>query len=82
MSADLYSDLVYKLGMENYPKLTPHMLKSLHWLPCQLTSTLKHEKLPQNDPSFALFHALVSKLHEGCLPCQLICTVTSPLDWA
>ena len=32
MSADLYSDLAYGLGMKNYPKLTPHLLKYLHWL--------------------------------------------------
>ena len=31
MSADLYSDLAYGLGMENYPKVTPHLLKSLQW---------------------------------------------------
>ena len=33
MSADVYTDLTIGLGMKNYPKLTPHMLKSLHWLP-------------------------------------------------
>ena len=33
MSADVYTDLTNGLGMKNYPKLTPHMLKSLHWLP-------------------------------------------------
>ena len=41
-----------------------------------------HEKLPQNDPSYATFCPLVPKLWKGLLPCQLICTVTSPLDWA
>ena len=30
MSADLYSDLTIGLGIKNYPKLTPHMLKSIH----------------------------------------------------
>ena len=41
-----------------------------------------HEKLPQNDPSYATICPLVPKLWKGLLPCQLICTLTSPLDWA
>ena len=95
MSANLYSDLIIGLGLKNYPKLTPHTLKSIHWVQSYSHFNfhvswfvqwphhwIGNEKLPQNDPSFALFHALVPKLHEGHLPCQLICTVTSPLDWA
>ena len=30
MSADLYSDLTNQLSSKNYPKMTPHMLKSIH----------------------------------------------------
>ena len=30
-SADLYINLTIGLGMKNYPTLTPHMLKSIHW---------------------------------------------------
>ena len=32
MSADLYIYLTIGLGFKNYPKLTPHMLKSIHWV--------------------------------------------------
>ena len=32
MSADVYSDLTIGLASKNYPKMTPHMLKSAHWL--------------------------------------------------
>ena len=32
MSADVYSELTIGLVMKNYPKMTPHMLKSIHWL--------------------------------------------------
>ena len=39
-----------------------------------------HEKLPQNDPSYATICSLVPKLWKGLLPCQLICTVTSPMN--
>ena len=31
MSADVYSDLTIGLASKNYPKMTPHMLKSAHW---------------------------------------------------
>ena len=33
-----------------------------------LTIGLGMKNYPQNDPSYALFHALVPKLHEGHLP--------------
>ena len=95
MSADLYSDLTIRLGMKNYPKMTPHMPHSAHWFqsygkvffhvswfvqwPHQW---IGHEKLPQNDPSYARIHPLVPKLWKGLLPCQLICTVTSSMDWS
>ena len=95
MSADKYTDLTIRLGMKNYPKMTPHLPYSMHWFPSYVKVVfhvswfvqwphhwIGHEKLPQNDPSYALFHALVPKLHEGQLPCQLICTLTSPLDFA
>ena len=75
MSADLYSDLTIGLGMKNYPKMTPHMPHSAHWFqsygkvffhvswfvqwPHQW---IGHEKLPQNDPSYARIHPLVPKL--------------------
>ena len=55
MSADLYSDLAYGLGVKNYPKLTLH---------------------------FVEIHPMVVKLWEGLHHCQLMCTLTSPLDWA
>ena len=32
MSADLHTDLTIELVMKNYPKMTPHMSKSLHWI--------------------------------------------------
>ena len=32
MSADLYIYLTIGLGFKNYPKLTPHMLKSIYWV--------------------------------------------------
>ena len=95
MSADLYSDLIIGLGMKIYPKMTPHIPQSTYrfqrygkvffhvsWFVQWPHHWIRHEKLPNIDPSYALFHALVSKLHKGLLPCQLICTVTSPLDWA
>ena len=31
MSADVCSDLTIGLASKNYPKMTPHMLKSVHW---------------------------------------------------
>ena len=31
MSADLYNDLTIVLATKNYPKKTPHILKSDHW---------------------------------------------------
>ena len=31
ISADLYSDLAFGLGIRNYPKLTPHLLKYFQW---------------------------------------------------
>ena len=31
MLADVYTVLIIGLGMKNYPKLTPHLLKSIHW---------------------------------------------------
>ena len=31
MSADMYSDLKFGLGIKNYPKMTPHKPKSVHW---------------------------------------------------
>ena len=95
ISADLYSDLTIGLGMKNYPKMTPHMLQSAHWFQSYGKvffhvswfvqwphHWIGHEKLPQNDPSYATICPLVLKLWKGPLPCQLICTVTSPLDRA
>ena len=32
MSADVYSDLTIGLASKNYPKISPHMLKSVHWI--------------------------------------------------
>ena len=32
MSADLYCYLTIGLGFKNYPKFTPQMLKSIHWV--------------------------------------------------
>ena len=32
MSADLYSDLTIGLGLKNYPILTPHMSKFIHFV--------------------------------------------------
>ena len=33
MSADKYTDLTIRLGMKNYPKMTPHLPYSMHWFP-------------------------------------------------
>ena len=32
MSADLHTDLTIELVVKNYPKMTPHTSKSLHWI--------------------------------------------------
>ena len=32
MSADVYSDLTIGLALKNYPKMSPHMLKLIHWI--------------------------------------------------
>ena len=32
MSADLNTDLTIELVVKNYPKMTPHTSKSLHWI--------------------------------------------------
>ena len=89
MSADLYSELTIGLGMKNYPKITPHMAHSAHlfqsygkvffhvsWFVQWPHQWIGHEKLPQNDPSYATFQPLVPKLWIGLLPCQLDCTLT------
>ena len=32
MWADVYSDLTIGLALKNYPKMSPHMLKLIHWI--------------------------------------------------
>ena len=94
ISADVCSYLTIGLALKNYLKRTPHMLESVHWFQ-SYGEVFFHvswcvqwphhwiglEKLPQNDPSYAKICPLVQKLWKSLLPCQLICTVTSPLDW-
>ena len=78
MSADVYSDLTIGLALKNYPKMTPHMLKSVHWFK-SYGEVFFHvswcvqwpdhwiglEKLPQNDPSYAKICPLVPELWCG-----------------
>ena len=83
-------DHTIRLGLKNYPKLTPHMSKFIHWV--QRFSHFnflvswfvqwRHHWIGHNDPSYATICQLVPKLWKGLLPCQLICTVTWPLDRA
>ena len=46
-----------------------------NWFVQLISPLVRHEKLPQNEPSYAWSCPLVSKLWGGLLPCQLICTV-------
>ena len=94
-SADLYSDPTIALGFKNYPKLTPNSTKADHWIksydhcifwvswfvkwPHQWIGL---QKLPKIDPSLNKIRRLDQKLWSFHFLCQLICTVTSPLDWA
>ena len=95
MSADVYNDHTIGLGMKKYPKMIPHMLQFIHWIRIYWKvffhvswcvqwpyHWIGHEKLPQNDPSCAIICPLDQKLLKGLLPCQLMCTVITPLDWA
>ena len=77
-SADVYSDLTIGLALKNYPKMTPHMLKSVHWFK-SYGEVFFHvswcvqwpdhwiglEKLPHNDPSYAKICPLVPELWCG-----------------
>ena len=78
ISVDVYSDLTIGLALKNYPKMTPHMLKSVHWFK-SYGEVFFHvswcvqwpdhwiglEKLPQNDPSYAKICPLVPELWCG-----------------
>ena len=78
----LHGKVVFHVSCQLTAKLHMKGVYHVSWFVYWPHHWIGHEKLPQNDPSYVLFHALVPKLHEGCLQCQLICTVTSsPLDW-
>ena len=75
MSADLYSDLTNQLGSKNYPKMIPHMLKSIHsvqsyghfifhvsWFVQWPHHWIGLKKLPQIDPTYVKIHSLGPKL--------------------
>ena len=94
ISYDVYIDLTIGLALKNYPKMTLDTLKSVHWIKSWENVFIfvswyvqwpHHrnglEKLPQNDSPLVKIHPLDQKLWRCLFSCQLICKVTSPLDW-
>ena len=94
MSADVYSDLTVRLALKKYPKMIPDTLKSIHWirsygddfLSADVYSDLiiglaskKYQKMTLIFPKSIHWFKRYSEINQFLY--QLMCSVTSLMDW-